>query len=433
MLPRVVIAGRPNVGKSALFNALIGRRVAIVDPTPGVTRDVVDHPLSCNGRRFLLTDTGGLGETEDPLAEKVRRMAEAALKGADLVLLVVDIRTGVAAEDRQVARKLHRLGKRVLVVANKCDVPAMDPQARVFEALGLGPALSVSAVERREVAELREAIAAGLPETLPGSEGGSLRIAVLGQRNVGKSTLVNALCGSERVLVDSVPGTTRDAVEVPFRGKGGAFSAVDTAGFRREGRLEHPVELYAATRAREALRGADVAFLVLDASEPVSALDKRIAREIREAVKPVCIVVNKWDLMGPIRTGKYVAHLEDALTGLDFAPVLVISAKEGRNLKALMHTARALARQAETRVGTAELNRILEKAIHGMPGPGGARMPKILFAAQVAARPPTIALTVNHLSAFPPAFRRSLEARLREATPFREVPLRLLFKERQKR
>lgn len=433
MPPRVVIAGRPNVGKSALFNALVGRRVAIVDPTPGVTRDVVEHPVSAGGKAFLLVDTGGLGATEDLLADKVRRKAEEALASADLVVLVVDVRTGVAAEDREAARRLHRLKKPVLLVANKCDVPALDAQAAVFEALGFGKALPVSAVEKRETGDLRDAIAATLPDQPADMGAGPLRVAVLGQRNAGKSTLVNALCGSERVLVDSVPGTTRDAVEVPFHAKGGAWAAIDTAGFRREGRVDHPVEIYAAGRAREALQRADVSVLLLDATRPVSSLDKRIAREIRDASKPVVIAANKWDLMGDIRTGQYQAHLEDALRGLDFAPLLFISAKEGRNLKPLLHVLRSLAKQADTRVGTAALNKAVEKALQGMPGPGSVRSPKVLFAAQVATRPPTIAITVTHLGSFPPAYRRAIEERLREVTPFREVPIRLLFKERARK
>ena len=434
MLPRVVIAGRPNVGKSALFNSLLRRRVAIVDPTPGITRDVLEQPLDCAGSLVILVDTGGLGESEDPLAEKVRRRAEAALAGADLAVLVVDARSGLAAEDRVIARRLHRLKKPVLLVANKCDVPALEPQASVFDALGFGPAMPVSAAEGREMAELREGIAERLPETPAEKEEGALRIVVLGKRNAGKSTLVNALCGSDRMMVDPLAGTTRDAVEVPFRAKGGAYAAIDTAGFRREGRLEHPVEIYAAARTREALQGADVALLLLDATQPVSALDKKIAREIRDAAKPVLIAVNKWDLMGSVRTGQYQAHLEDALRGLDFAPLVFISAKEGRNLKSLLHIARSLSRQASVRLGTAALNRALERALQGMPGPGGGRTPKILFAAQVATRPPTIALTVNHLSSFPPAYRRALEQRLRSGeTPFKEVPIRLLLRERASR
>lgn len=431
-LPRAVIAGRPNVGKSALFNALVGRRVAIVDPTPGVTRDVVEREVAAGGRRFLLVDTGGIGRSEDPLAARVTRMAEASLESADLVILVVDVRVGLDAEDRVVARRLHKLGKPVLLVANKCDVGALEPQAGVFGALGFGEALPVSASEIREIGELRDRIAAGLPPEGAGGPALPLRIALLGKRNVGKSTLVNALCGRERVLVDDVPGTTRDAVEVPFAGKGGDYAAIDTAGFRAEGKLDHPVELYAAARAREALRYCDVAALVLDASKPVSALDRRIAREIRDASKPVLILANKWDLLKEreIRTGSYMAHLEDALRGLEFAPVLVVSAKDGRNLKAVLHVARALARQAETRVGTAALNRAVEEAVGGSPGPGGGRIPKLLFCAQVATRPPTLSFTVNDPALFPPAYRRALEQRLRELLPFKEVPIRMLFKER---
>ena len=264
-----------------------------------------------------------------------------------------------------------------------------------------------------------------------GEEGGTLRIVVLGQRNAGKSTLVNALSGTERVIVDPLPGTTRDAVEVRFKGKGGSVTAVDTAGFRREGRIAHPVEIYAATRAREALAACDVAFLLLDASEPISALDKKIAREIRDAAKPVVILANKWDLMGAVRTGEYQAHLEDALRGLSFAPLLFISAKEGRNLKALMAVARSLAKQSSARLSTSVLNRMMQSALQNMPGPGGGRSPKILFAAQVAARPPTIVVTVKDAKAFPPAFQRSLEQRLREdGSPFPEVPIRLLIRDR---
>lgn len=433
-LPAAVIAGRPNVGKSALFNALVGRRAAIVDPTPGVTRDVVALPMSCCGRRFLLVDTGGLGRTEDVLASEVRRKAGEALAAADLVVLVTDARTGVQDEDRRAARDLRRRGKPVLLVANKCDTPALDALAGAFVALGFGEAAPVSAAERRGTGELREAIAArlsaGPAETGP-EEASALRIAVVGRRNAGKSTLVNALCGAERVLVDARPGTTRDAVEVPFRAKGGRFTAVDTAGFRREGRAGHPVEIYAAARAREALASSDVALLLLDASEPVTALDLHIAREIRDAAKPCVVVVNKWDLMGRIRTGEYQAHLEDRLGGLEYAPVVFVSAKGRRNLKGLVRLARALARQAAERVPTARLNRALEESLRAMPGPGGPRLPKVLFAAQVATRPPTLALTVSRPGDFPPAWRRALESRLRERLPFAEVPIRLLFRGRR--
>ena len=416
-------------------SALSGRRMAIVDPTPGITRDLVEVQVSCAGRRFLLVDTGGLGATEDPLAAKVRRLAERALEMADVILFVGDSRTGVTVEDRAVAKRLRKLDKPMMVAANKCDVPALEASSADFETLGLGPVTPVSAVECRGTADLREALAALLPEN-PGPDVlPAIRIAFLGQRNVGKSTLVNALCGAERVLVDPLAGTTRDAIEVPFRGKGGDFSIVDTAGFRREGRIDHPVELYAAARSREALGHCDVAVLVLDATQPISALDKKIAREIRDASKPTIIAVNKWDLMGEIRTGAYQAHLEDALTGLSFAPVLMLSAKDGRNLKALLHVARALARQSESRVTTAVLNRVLEKALRSIPGPGGPRLPKVFFASQVAVRPPTFSITVNEPALFHPAFRRSLEQQLRksETLPFREVPLRLIFRPREGR
>jgi GTP-binding protein len=434
--PVVVIVGRPNVGKSTLFNRLVGERAAIVEAEPGVTRDRIYREAEWSGREFLLVDTGGVvAAPEGAIEAGIRRQVAQALEKADLALFVVDAGTGLVPEDEVVADLLRRAGKPVLLVANKVDRFDPPPALGEFYALGMGEPLPVSAAQGLNTGDLLDAIVARLPEKSPRQAGEeAVRVAIVGRPNVGKSSLVNAILGAERVIVSEIPGTTRDAVDTPFRRGGKSYVLIDTAGIRRKSRIDMPVERYSVLRARKAIDRAQVAVLVLDAIEGVTAQDQRIAGMIEEAGRAVVVVVNKWDLV-PAERRDAAAFREAIGYALDFigyAPVVFTVATAGKGIGRLIEAVDTAAANACRRVPAGELNALLQEATLRNPPPqaAGKRL-KIFHGNQVGTNPPVFLLYVNDPRLMHFSYRRYLENQLRAAYDFTGTPVR--FKLRRKR
>jgi GTP-binding protein len=428
-LPLVAIVGRPNVGKSSLLNALARRRVSIVEPTPGVTRDRVSVRLAHAGRTFELMDTGGIGmEDGTPLAAAVARQIEAAIAAADVILFALDVRDGVTALDLRVAARLRAAGRPVLVVANKVDTAAFEPAAAEFHRLGFGDPAPVSALQREGLADLLDRLVERLPAAADAPPPDPvLRLAVVGRRNVGKSTLVNALAREERVIVSEIPGTTRDAVDVRFERRGRAFVVIDTAGLRKKGKVEDAIELFGRMRTERALLRADVALFLLDVREPVTEVDKKLAQAIEAAGKPCVIALNKWDAAEKAKGPEaYLDYVRRALPGLAWAPVTVMAAKTGFRVWPAVELAESLHAQAGTTVATAALNRIVRAAAEwAHPRVTRGRIPKIYYATQAGVRPLRFVLFVNDPRCFTPDYRRFLAGKFREMLSCPEVPIRL--------
>ena len=435
-IPVAVIVGRPNVGKSSLLNALARRRISIVDPTSGVTRDRVSTLIEHEGVMFDLWDTGGLGVVdEQEIAAEVEAQIDIALHAADVVLFVVDVAGGFDESDHAIAGRLRRLERPLLLVANKVDGAAREPGLPELRRLGLGEPIPVSALHRTGCRGLLDRLCAALPERRraapPEAE---LRLAIVGCQNAGKSSLINRLARSKRVIVAEMPGTTRDAVDVRFEWEGSTFLAIDTAGLKRRIKKGSSIEFYSAHRAERSIRRADVVFLMIDATRDISRTDKRIAGYIEEQARPCAILINKWDLAGAVATGDYMKYLEAHLAGLAYAPVLFISALEGGNVEELLPLARELHQQASLRIGTGELNRAVREALdRRAPKVRAARSPRLLYTTQVGTCPPTFVVFVNDPSVFTAAWRRFLANFLRERFPFGEVPLRIYLRGRRQR
>lgn len=435
-VPVVAIVGRPNVGKSSLFNALSGRRTAIVEPTPGVTRDRISTICDYDEVYFELVDTGGYGiEDRDQLTEHIERQIHYAIEQAHSILFVVDNRDGIVPLDQRMATLLRKHHDRVRLVANKVDLPTMSAQASEFERLGFGEPLCVSAVHGFGKGELKEYIVERVREaadTVP--EDPIMKCAIVGKRNAGKSTFINALAGAERVIVSEVPGTTRDAVDVRFEKDGRTILAIDTAGVRKKSRLADSIEFYALNRAQLSIRRADVVLLILDAPLKVGHVEKKLAGFLIESYKPVVIVVNKWDLAkGKTSTEEYGEYLNKVLPGLGHAPVVFVSAIDSHNVIAAIDTASSLFKQHNTRISTSQLNQVLATALADRRPTArrGARAPRVFYGTQVATRPPTIVLFVNRPSYFRDDFLRYLLNRLREELPMGEIPIRLVLRPRR--
>lgn len=479
-VPRIAIVGRPNVGKSSLLNMIAGDKVSIVDPTAGTTRDRVsiitdltppnDNADSPHRRTVEVTDTGGygvyvadggryneVGADLSSLTKDIEHQISEAVSSADIVLFVIDAQAGVTAQDQEVARLLRErvLGKkdaelRLMVVANKCDGPRWEAHALEAANFGFGEPVAVSAKNnyfRRDFLDaLFEAVVA-----LPGSDQPAtvdtpeMKIAIIGKRNAGKSSLVNALAGEQRVIVSEIAGTTRDAVDVRFEMDGHVFVAIDTAGLRKKKSFQDSIEWFAFDRAKKSIERADVVFVLVDATEEVSQVDQQLAMLAQKSYKPTVIVVNKWDLVEgvKIRTGKdagepmtperYEEYLRKEFKGLEYAPIAFISASSGTNIKQSVLLAFELNNQARVRATTGQLNRLVRRVLDTR-GPSSklGTFIKMYFVAQVATRPPTIVLVVNRPELFTPNYQRFLLNRLREQLPFAEVPIKLIVKERKR-
>ncbi len=448
--PLVALVGRPNVGKSTLFNRLAGERLAVVDDTPGTTRDRLVAESEWNGVVFDVVDTGGIdptaGRGKPPLSvasadfvKEIREQAQMAVGSADLVVMLVDAESGVTPADREVADILRKNQRRrggkpfppILLAVNKCDSVERFALAAQFYELGLGDPIPISALHGVGTGDLLDAIVAALPP-IPQNEGEeeeSVAIAIVGKPNVGKSSLLNRLLGEERVIVSPIAGTTRDAVDTEMTHNGVPITLIDTAGIRRRGRIETGVEKYSVMRSLRAIRRADVALLVLDATTPISAQDAHIAGFVLDAWKSVVVVVNKWDAVekDTYTMNAYIAEIRQKLHFLDYVPILFVSAKTGQRVSRILPTALQVNEARLTRLPTSLVNRILQEAqdIHTPPTKGG-KMLKIYFGAQVSVAPPTFVLQVNDPDLMHFTYLRFLENRIREAHPFPGTPIRII-------
>ncbi|MCD6404197.1 MAG: ribosome biogenesis GTPase Der [Planctomycetes bacterium] len=434
-LPRIAVVGRPNVGKSSIFNVLARRRIAIVDEQAGITRDRVSAEIRIGARRAEIIDTGGMGiEDADDLTADVERQIEIAMREADVLLFVVDIRDGVTPLDEFAADRVRRLEKPVILVANKADNPNLANLAGEFPALGVGEALVTSTKHNRGIGDLRESLEEALAdfpvEGQAPQETGPVKIAIVGKRNAGKSTLVNYLAGESRVIVSDVPGTTRDSVDVGFEIEGRRFVAIDTAGLRRAKSVKEAVDYYGMTRTHRSISRADVVIFLMDCSTSISAVDKKLGASIVEAHKPVVIALNKYDLASDVDPEKFRKYIDARLKGLSFAPVVFISAATGFNVGAALEIAEDLWSQANSRVTTGELNRAVAAIVERRrPRAAGGRLPKVYYATQAAVAPVTIVLFVSNPKAFRRNYIRYVENALRRTFFFEEVPLRIILRE----
>ena len=436
-VPQVVIIGRPNVGKSSIFNWLAGRRLAIVDDVAGVTRDRMVHLQKWNDRFFEIVDTGGIGVNDvDNLTDEIERQIQIAIDSADVILFAVDVRSGMLPLDQQVALRLRKIDKPVVLVANKADSPHMDVEADQFYRLGRGKLVSVSTLQNRNKSELLDIIVDRLPEAVAlgkDEEPPEMKVAIVGRRNVGKSTFVNTLAQSDRMIVSEVAGTTRDSVDVRFEVDGKSFVAIDTPGLRRRVSVKTDIDYYSTHRAERSIRHADVILMFFDASQQISKVDKQLVRYISDEFKPCIFVVNKWDLYHTqMPTDRWAEYLHDTFPMMAHVPIAFITGQSGKNVKTLLNHGQMLYKQSLSRIGTGELNRILKEIIAHHPPPlHKNRKPKVYYATQVGVQPPTFVLMVNMPKAFSPTYQRYLISSFRDAVPFPEVPIKLYLKKRE--
>ncbi len=437
MKPIVAVVGRPNVGKSTLFNRLIGQPLAIVEDSPGTTRDRLYADSEWNGRAFTVVDTGGLVFDESGEVEwKVREQAQIAIAEADVIVFMVDASTGLTAADREAADLLRRTKKPLILAANKADNEQRRQAAVEFYELGLGEPIPISALHGTGTGDLLDAITASFAPEVVEEADEAMRVAIVGRPNVGKSSLLNALLGEERAIVSEIPGTTRDAIDTRLDWGGQPIVLIDTAGIRRRGRVEPGVEKYSVLRAMRAIQRADVAVLVLDGVDGPTAQDAHIAGYILEEMKSVVVAVNKWDLVpkDSHTMHQYTQVVRAALRFMDYVPVLFISAKTGQRVGQVLDTALRVRDERLVRLSTAELNDILRTAVARQSPPTKAgKALKFYYATQPAVDPPTFVFFVNDKELVHFSYVRYLENQIRERYPFTGTPLRMLFRGREPR
>jgi len=430
----VALAGRPNVGKSALFNRLAGKRIAIVDPTYGMTRDRISATAEWAGRRFTVVDTGGIDfDASDTLRKMARRQAQLAIEQADTVLFVADAIEGLVPLDREIAALLRASGKRVVVAVNKADNEASSAASGEFHRLGFPDVFPVSAAHGRGMDALLDALVETLAEGGEEEAQETLRVAVVGRPNVGKSSWVNAVLREERMIVDGVPGTTRDAVDTRAVWRGRGLTLIDTAGIRREGKLKEAAEYYSLTRTRASVKRCDVALMLLDALEGVTVQYEKLARSILDEGRGCVLGVNKWDLVRGGDTRRYREALWDRMRFFNYVPVVFLSAKLGRGIERSLDALFLVREQTERRVATPVLNKILHHAWERTPPASlkGKRC-RFYYAAQTGVRPPAFSLFVNNRDLVTDQYVQYLSNNLRRAFGFEGAPLRLKFRNRRR-
>lgn len=432
----MVIVGRPNVGKSTLFNRLIRRRVAVVEDSPGVTRDRLYAETEWRGKRFVVVDTGGiLFGDEDPLVEQIRVQAEVALAEADVILFLADATTGVTDDDKDLANRLRSVRKPIFIVVNKADNPNRDLYANEFYALGLGDVWPVSGLHGRGVADLLDEVVVLLPESDELEEGpDEIKLAIVGRPNVGKSSLLNAFTGEQRSIVSNIPGTTRDAIDTQIVFQNETFRLIDTAGMRRKGKIQGTVEYYMVNRAVRALERADCALVVIDGVEGLTDGDKRIAKLAHDSGRACVFAVNKWDQVEPgdplVNTKSapkkdFVRILRDQVPELGYAPVVFTSAIESLGLQPVLRTVLKVLENYSFRLSTGVFNRLIEEAMYRRPYSSKGKSFKVYYATQVGTRPPHFILFCNDPDLMHFSYKRYLENQIRRQYPLEGTPIRL--------
>ncbi len=455
--PVVAIVGRPNVGKSSLLNALVGKRISIVQDMPGVTRDRIAMPLLIGDRYIELVDTGGYGFVDpDQLTEHIAHQIELAVAQAKLVLFVVDCSDGLTSADEEIAAMLRKRNARTVLVANKADGAKSDTILGEFARLGLGTPIGVSAINDRNINLVFSAIEQNVdlseaPREMPAPQ---MMLAIVGKRNAGKSTLVNTIAElyeghGDRVIVSEIPGTTRDSVDVRFEKEGKTLIVIDTAGVRKKRHMAtNDIEFYSFHRAQRSIRRADVVLMLIDGAEPVSEPDKKLAQYIGAQYKPIILVVNKWDITrekaremdksGEVDDAelmeKYRKYLDEELKHVSYAPIAFVTARDGRNIQGVLDLAQHLFHQANERVTTHKLNTAIRKIlVEKKPSTPNGRMARIYYVTQTQVAPPTIVLFVNNPAFLDAAYQRFMINRMREMLPYGEVPIRLIVRQRERR
>jgi len=435
--PVVAIVGRPNVGKSTLFNRITGGLVAIVENIPGVTRDRLYRDAEWLGHKFALIDTGGIEFKDEgtPIAAQMRRQAEIAMEEADIVVFVVDARLPPTPDDELIARTLRRSGKPVLLAANKVEnFEQVEGQLYDFLSLGLGEAIPISAVHGLNTGDLLDLVISNLPKnTEEEYDSDVIRISVIGRPNVGKSSLVNMMLGKNRVIVSNIPGTTRDAIDTPFEQDGKHYVLIDTAGMRRKARIDKLTEQYSVVRSLRAVDRSDVILMLIDAVDGVTEQDKKIAGYIHEAGKAIILVVNKWDLVEKDEKtiNKFEKTIREELGFMQYAPMIFISALTGQRITKIIELVDFVAEQNATRVTTATLNTLLREWLHLNPPPTdkGRRL-KVRYLTQVSVKPPTFVFFVNDPELMHFSYKRYLENQMRKHFGFEGTPIRIIIRQK---
>lgn len=437
--PIVALVGRPNVGKSTLFNRLVGERLAIVEDVAGTTRDRLYADVEWGGRMFTLIDTGGivLGKT-DEMAQLVRQQAEVAIEEADVVVLMCDILSGITLADQEIADVLRRTAKPVIVAVNKADNLKREIDLPEFWALGLTEPLPVSAQQGMGTGELLEAIVAALPPLPPEEEDDQhlLHVAIVGRTNVGKSSLLNALLGEQRVIVSEIPGATRDAIDTRIRHAGEEVVLIDTAGIRKRGQVAPGVEKYSVLRTLKAIQRADVALLLLDATEGVTEQDAHIASYVLDEAKSIIVLLNKWDLVvkETLTLEQYEQHVREEMKFLPYVPILSISALTGQRVERILPLAKRMYAERHQRLSTTEINDMIRNATakHSPPSGKGVKL-RFYYGTQADVDPPTFVFFVNDNKIVNLSYKRYLENEIRERYPFEGTPIRLFFRSHEEK
>lgn len=437
--PIVAIVGRPNVGKSTLFNIFANSRISIVEDTPGVTRDRLYAEGDWLDNQFMMVDTGGIEiMNSDAIAVSIRQQAEIAIKEADVILFVCDARSGIVQEDADVARILRKSGKPIVLAVNKADSPKQELNVYEFYNLGLGEPFPISAANHLGIGDLLDAVVAKFPQNKAGvfdNDEDQIKVALIGRPNVGKSSIFNSLVGQERSIVSDVAGTTRDAIDTPVVRNGQKYLFIDTAGMRRKGKIDEPIEKYSIIRSLRAVDRSDVVLMVIDAVDGVTEQDKKIAGYAHEAGKGIVIVVNKWDAYEKDEnsTLRYTETLRKELIFMQYAPVVYVSALTKQRIHRLPEVINYVAEQNAMRVATSVLNQVIADAVAINPPPTekGQRL-KILYATQVKIKPPTFVIFVNEPEIMHFSYQRYLENKLREAFGFEGTPLSMIIRGKKK-
>ncbi len=436
--PVIAIVGRPNVGKSTLFNKLIGKRLSIVDDTPGVTRDRIYGDCEWLGRNMLLVDTGGIEPySDDIILSQMRRQAQLAIESADVIVLVTDVRSGVVATDTEVAQMLQKSGKPIVLCVNKCDtIGDVPPDFYEFYNLGLGDPIAVSSVHGHGTGDLLDEIIKYLPDEEQGEyDEDKIKVAVIGKPNVGKSSLINAISGEERAIVSNIAGTTRDSTDTLISNEYGEFVFIDTAGLRRKSKVEDQIEKYSVIRARMAVERADVCVIMIDGTEGFTEQDSKVAGIAHDLGKACIIAVNKWDAVD--KDGKTMDKERKKLMNdfgfMSYAPIIFISAKTGQRLDRLFELIKFVNEQNSMRISTGRLNEVLSAATTRVQPPTdkGKRL-KIYYMTQASTRPPTFVCFVNSKDLFHYSYQRYIDNQIREVFGLEGTPTRFVIREREK-